>query len=103
MTDSSRNQYYLPLSLRRAIIDKGAHTVEIETGFSKYPAYRLSKNVSRKLSLVLDGARELEQDLPASGMQRPKAQRLRELDELMQAGMISEPEYKKAREQIISD
>jgi hypothetical protein len=103
MTDPSRNQYYLPLSLRRAIIDKGANTVEIETGFSRYPSYRLGKNVSKKLSVVLDGAREVEHDLPASGMQRPKAQRLRELDELMQSGMISEAEYKKAREQIISD
>jgi cytochrome c-type biogenesis protein CcmH/NrfG len=36
-------------------------------------------------------------------MHKPKAERLRELDELMKSGLISEQEFKQAREKIISE
>jgi hypothetical protein len=103
MTDPSRNQYYLPLGLRRAIIDKGNNALVIQTGFSRYPSYRLDENLSKKLSQVLDPVQEIKISSPVSEMQKPKAERLRELDELMKSGMISEREYKQAREKIITE
>lgn len=103
MSDPSKNQYYLPLALRKALLVDGGNNVLIETNFPKYPIYRLGEKTRAKLREVLDTSQELVVEPAEGGFRQSKAEKLTELEALYESGKISEEEYRQARSKIISE
>jgi len=103
MVDPSKNRYYLPLALRKALANADTDSVVIETSFPKYPAYRLGAKTVSKIGQVVDTTQEIAVQPAGGELQKSKAEKLTELESLYKSGMISEEEYRKAREKIISE
>ena len=102
MVNPSQNSYYLPLSLRQALVAGGSDPVTLQTEFPKFPLYRLSAKTLAKLREVLDVTQEIDVKTTPD-LQKTKADRLQELDQLLKTGLISEQEYRQARVRIIEE
>jgi hypothetical protein len=104
MTDESRNEYYLPLEIRKEITKNPATDVVVKTKWEKFPAYKIGRKSVLMLAKVLDSKSEIavsQQDNETG--QKTKSERLTELKEALDKDLINKDEYNRARMLILQD
>lgn len=97
------NRYYIPLAARKLIAANPQQKVIIRTGWDQYPEYILSKAFVKMLGGLLDTSAEQSPAYVGSLPTRSKSERLREIDELLESGAITESEHGQARKAILLD
>ena len=99
MSDSAQNRYYIPLRARKDIASKSGE-ISIEIQGVKMPVYKIGPKNRETLRTLIDQSQELteyvEVDKP-----RTLKEKLVEAKDLLDSGLITEPEYQEMREKIL--
>ena len=101
MTDWEKNQYYLPLQLRKEIVDSNTD-LSIEMSGVKMPVYKVGEKARPMLNNILNTKNELTQFKKQKTFVPTKASKLKELKELFDSGLINKQEYSTARQKILN-
>ena len=102
MTNREKNQYYLPLKLRKKIAQNNTE-LSIEMSGVELPVYKVGSKARPLLNQIINTQQELKNFLRASSGKASKADRLAEVKDLFDQGLINKDEYKDARKKIISE
>ncbi len=102
MTNRDKNQYYLPLKLRK-LIAKDSSDLSIEMSGTELPVYKVGAKARPLLNQIINTQKELKDALRASSGKASKADRLAEIKDLLDQGLINRGEYNDARKKIISE
>jgi hypothetical protein len=101
MSDPTRNSYYLPLELRRAIANSGDESIVINTSWDKLREYKIGQKTRVLLPIVLDQSKELQSKIENQQPVTSIEARLVELAELRKKGLIKSQEYEEMRRKIL--
>ena len=102
MTNRDKNQYYLPLKLRKEI-QKNSTDLSIEMSGGGIALYNVGELARPLLNSIVNTTNELKEYVGQSSGGKSKADRLNELEELFNQGLINQTEYKEGRKKIIND
>ena len=102
MTNRDKLQYYLPLKVRKAIA-KNDGELSIEIPGIRFPIYVVGEKARNTLDGLVNTNRELQEYLGQSSGNVSKAERLKELQDLLDQGLINQDEYTDGRKKIIND
>ena len=98
MTDLSKNRYYLPLVIRRAIARNNGE-LKIEIRGVKKPIYQIGEKNTETIKQVLNTSEELPEFLYRS--QSSIKGYLLEIKDLLEEDLIDSSEYKKLRDKAL--
>ena len=101
MTNWEKNQYYLPLNLRKEIVNSETE-LSIEMSGVKMPVYKVGAKARPMINNILNTKDELTQFAQQKSFIPTKASKLKELNELYDSGLINEKEYSTARQKILN-
>ena len=99
MSDLAQNRYYIPLRARKDIASKSGE-ISIEIQGVKMPVYKIGPKNRETLRTLIDNSQELTEYVEA---EKPKTmkEKLVEIKDLLDSGLINEPEYQEMRERIL--
>ena len=99
MSDITQNRYYIPLLVRKDIASNDGE-VSIEIQGVKMPVYKVGPKDRETLRALVDQSRELTEYVEAEKPRTIK-EKLFEAKDLLDSGLITEPEYQEMREKIL--
>ncbi len=102
MINRETNQYYLPLSLRKRIAQNSS-VLTIELEGTMLTEYKGGDKARPLLNSIINTTNELKEYIGKSSRGKSKADRLKELKNLLDQGLINRSEYKEGRQKIIND
>ena len=102
MTNRDKFQYYLPLKVRKEIA-KNDGDFSLEIPGIRFPIYVVGEKARNTLDGLVNTDRELQEYLGQSSGKASKAERLKELQDLLDQGLINQNEYKEGRQKIINE
>ncbi len=102
MTNRDKNQYYLPLKLRKQIALNNTE-LSIEMSGVELSIYKVGDKARPLLNSLVNTTNELKEYIDKSSGKKSKADRLNELKDLLDQGLINQSEYKEGRKKIIND
>ena len=99
MSDLAQNRYYIPLRARKDIASKSGE-ISIEIQGVKMPVYKIGPRNRETLRNLIDNSQELTKYVEA---EKPKTmkEKLVEVKDLLDSGLITETEYQEMREKIL--
>ena len=109
MSDPDTYSYYLPLEVRRVLAANSDSLVSIHTSWDRLREYELGNKTRSLLNIVLNQEIELESEIdikPSSSESKTDAMpslesQIKEVNVLLQKGMISKDEYDSMRRNIL--
>ncbi len=102
MTNKDKPQYYLPFKVRKEIA-KNISDFYIKIAGIRLTIYIVGEKPRNTIDGLVNTNRELQEYLGKSSGNASKAERLKELQDLLDQGLINQNEYKQGRQKIINE